>query len=50
MPKFHETLMGRKFYEADLPRAIKALESIAKSLGTIAESKDSNALQSKSTP
>ena len=29
MPQFHETLRGKKFFEADLPRLIKALERVA---------------------
>jgi len=32
IPQFHETLRGRKFFEADLPRLIKALERIADQL------------------
>ena len=32
MPQFHETMQGRKFFEADLPRLIKALEKIADEL------------------
>ena len=28
-PEFFQTMMGRKFYEADVPRLIKALEKIA---------------------
>ncbi len=30
--KFVQTLMGRKFYQADVPRIIKALEKIANAL------------------
>jgi hypothetical protein len=29
---FHDTAMGKKFYESDVPRIVIALESIAKSL------------------
>ena len=29
MPQFHETLRGKKFFEADLARLIKALERVA---------------------
>ena len=29
MPEFFQTYMGKKFYEADVPRLIKALERIA---------------------
>ena len=29
MVELHNTLMGRKFYEADIPRIAKALERIA---------------------
>lgn len=32
MPEFFQTIMGRKFYEADVPRAIKALERVASAL------------------
>jgi len=32
MNEFHNTLMGRKFYEADVPRIVKALERIATAL------------------
>lgn len=28
MNEFYQTLMGRKFYEADVPRIVKALERI----------------------
>lgn len=28
-PQFHETVMGRRFFEGQLPRLIKALEQIA---------------------
>lgn len=48
MPKFHETIMGHKFYNTDVPKAIKALETIAESLSILAKSKDSNVLQSES--
>ena len=34
MPEFFQTNMGRKFFEADVPRAIKALENIAERLAT----------------
>lgn len=30
-PEFFQTIMGRKFYEADVPRIAKALERIANS-------------------
>ena len=29
MNEFYQTLMGRKFYEADIPRIVKSLERIA---------------------
>lgn len=29
MNDFHATIMGRKFYEGDIPRIVKALERIA---------------------
>jgi len=32
MPQFHETMMGRKFFESDLSRLIKALERVAEQL------------------
>jgi len=32
MPQFHETHRGRKFFEADLPRLINALERVAEQL------------------
>lgn len=35
-PQFFETRMGHKFYEADVPRIAKALESIATSLAILA--------------
>ena len=35
-PEFFQTIMGRKFYEADVPRALKALERIADALERIA--------------
>ena len=31
-PEFFQTRMGQKFYEADVPRMIKALERIADAL------------------
>lgn len=31
-PKFFQTIMGRKFFESDVPRLIRTLERIAKSL------------------
>ena len=32
MSEFYQTLMGRKFYDADVPRIVKALERIATAL------------------
>ena len=32
MSELHNTLMGRKFYESDIPRIVKALERIATAL------------------
>lgn len=32
MAQFHETVGGRKFYDADVPRAIKALEGLQKAV------------------
>lgn len=31
-PKFFQTVMGKKFFEGDVPRLVRALERIAKSL------------------
>lgn len=36
-PEFFQTVMGRKFYEADVPRALKALERIADALERIVD-------------
>ena len=47
MPHFHETLRGRKFYEADVPRLIAALERIASQL-EIANQRDKGALNAES--
>ena len=32
MPDFFQTIMGRKFYEGDVPRIAKSLDDIAKEL------------------
>lgn len=32
MPEFHETVMGKRFYEGQVPRIAKALEDIGKEL------------------
>jgi hypothetical protein len=32
MPEFFQTIAGRKFFEADVPRALSALEKIAVAL------------------
>lgn len=32
MPQFHETGYGRRFFESDLPRLVRALERIATQL------------------
>lgn len=32
MPNFFQTLMGKKFYEGDMPRIVRSLEQIAKEL------------------
>lgn len=32
MPAFHETVMGKRFFESQLPKVIKALERIADAL------------------
>lgn len=34
-PEFFQTMMGRKFYEADVPRIAKALERIAAALESL---------------
>lgn len=39
-PRFFETRMGRKFYEADVPRLIKVLERIADALDRVAAKKE----------
>ena len=43
MAEFFQTQMGRKFFEADVPRALKAIERIADKL----EQKDSAAAYKK---
>ena len=35
MEQFYKTHMGKKFYQADMPKIVKSLDSIAKSLDTI---------------
>ena len=40
MPQFHETGYGRKFFEAQLPQLIKAIEKNATASAVLAESKD----------
>ena len=40
MPEFFQTIMGRKFYEADVPRALKALERIAGALERLAQERE----------
>lgn len=37
MPEFHETRMGRKFYESDVPRIADALDKIARIASSIDE-------------
>lgn len=32
MPEFFQTIMGKKFYEGDVPRIAKALETIARKM------------------
>jgi hypothetical protein len=32
MHEFYQTMMGRKYYESDIPRQIKAMERLAKAL------------------
>ena len=36
-PEFFQTGMGRKFYDGDVPRLLKALERIATALERIAD-------------
>lgn len=45
-PQFHETRMGRKFYEAQLPALISALERIADVLEGVQERWKTNDAQS----
>lgn len=40
--EFFQTVMGRKFYEYDIPRIAEALERIAKALERQNEIRDSN--------
>ena len=42
MSEFYQTLMGRKFYDADVPRIVKALERIA----TVLENQNKNDIPS----
>ena len=50
-PQFFDTIMGRRFYQGDVPKIGKSLESIAKSLEVLAEAKKgTNALVSKEIP
>ncbi len=37
---FHETVMGRKFYEGDIPRLVKSVEAASKSLEDIVKKLD----------
>jgi hypothetical protein len=46
MPQLHETLIGRKFFESDLPRLIRAIENLAKA---IEERSDSVTVEKEST-
>jgi len=39
-PKFFETRMGQKFYDGDVPRVVRALESIATSLDALDQRHD----------
>jgi hypothetical protein len=40
-PQFFETLMGRKFFEADVPRALRALERLAAAIEALKPSASS---------
>lgn len=37
MAAFHETMRGARFFDADVPRIAKSLQSIAESLAKIAK-------------
>ena len=37
MAEFHETVGGRKFYDADVPRMVKALEGLQKAVEQLAK-------------
>ncbi len=39
-PEFFQTGLGKKFYQADIPRIIHALESIAAELKRLNDSKE----------
>ena len=39
--QFYETRFGRKFFEGDMPRLIRAIESVGESMAKIAEKMDS---------
>ena len=47
MPEFHETKMGRYFYDGNVPRLIRALERIADALEKQNEMKDKEVKESK---
>jgi hypothetical protein len=53
MSEFFRTVMGHKFYEADVPRAVKALERIASALeelGTLEQKKRDEAAREALKP
>jgi hypothetical protein len=41
MTQFFETQMGRKFYDCDVPKAVRALERIADALEALRRSQES---------
>lgn len=42
-PEFFQTIMGKRFYEANIPRIIKALENIATELKRANDLKEKDA-------
>ena len=46
---FHETVRGAKFFDRDFPRAVKALETIAKHLDDMAKERAEQAKQTEET-
>ena len=50
MPKLHETVMGRSFFDSKVPRIADALERIATSLEKLAATAEANGGKLDSTP